>query len=184
MVNCLCVSTCGKSFVSSQTLCSHEQSCKTCGNKVKYRCGKCNKLFSTVYFLKLHEMVHSDVKRFKCGVCDQTFKRRSDCNRHVKEIHYGARNFKCHICDQCFSRKSSCSRHVEGHLGIRNYKCVKCDKSFRRYNHARRHEDVCRQNDVSVSDSFSDDGGSNITDDGVTNDEQADVTDTDRFTSF
>ena len=63
MVYCLCVSTCGKAFASSQTLCSHEQMCKTCGNMVKYRCGKCSKLFSTTAVLK--QQVHSDMRKFK-----------------------------------------------------------------------------------------------------------------------
>ena len=170
MVHCLCVSACGKSFASIRKLYNHEQKCKTCTRMARYRCDKCSKMFSTVKILKEHGLVHSDVRKFKCHLCDRTFKSNSSCNRHVKE-HSDVRNFQCHVCDRRFHQKSSCNRHVEGHFGIKNFQCTVCDRSFAHYQNAHRHEEICRQKDVYVSDSYSDNGLSDLTD----NEEKDDV---------
>ena len=170
MVNCLCVSTCGKTFASRRKLLYHEQRCKTCNGVAKFRCGKCGKLFLTPIALKEHEVVHSDVRKFKCHICDKTYKRRSDCSRHVKEIHLG-RHFECHICDRRFNRKSSCNRHVEGHFGIKNFNCMKCDRFFAHYHNALSHEEICCKNATPVTHCASDSGESDMTDIEVSDDE-------------
>ena len=169
MVNCLCVSTCGKAFASNRKLCYHQNRCKTCQHTAKYRCGKCSKMFSTPHRLKEHQLVHSDVRRFSCGLCDKSFKRKVNLKQHVL-THIFTRNFKCHICDRRFNRKDNFTRHLEGHFGIKSFKCTVCDRGFAQYTAARRHEENCRQNNVSVSDSSSDDdddGELNVADNGL-----------------
>ena len=183
MVNCLCVSTCGRAFASRRTLLSHEQICKTCSRLVKYRCGTCGKLFSSIAYLKRHDVVHSKVRKFDCGLCDKSFKRRDHLNRHVVE-HSDLRRFTCDICDHSFKRKDDCVRHMERHLGIKNYKCMKCDRSFAGFSNAQSHENNCCvkiQQDVSGSDSHGDDGGLHLIDIEVSDDEQMDGNDTDRL---
>ena len=170
MVNCLCVSTCGKSFASWRKLCYHQKRCNTCGNTVRYRCGKCSKMFSSPRHLKEHQVVHSDVRKFRCRICDKSFKYKSDCTRHVK-AHSGVQDFQCHICGRRFSRQSSCNRHVEGHFGFKNFKCTVCDRGFAEYSTAQAHEEVCRQNATPVTNCVSDFGESDMTDIEVCDDE-------------
>ena len=157
MVNCLCVSTCGKAFASNRNLCSHQKRCHTCRHMVKYRCGKCSKMFSTPHLLNRHQVVHSDVRKFRCHICDKSFKYKPDCTRHVRS-HSGVQDYQCHICGRRFNRKYHCNRHVDGHFGIKNFKCTVCDKGFAEYSTARCHEDNCCRNGVSVSDSSDSDG--------------------------
>ena len=152
MVNCLCVSTCGKAFASWRKLCYHQKRCNTCGHTANYRCGKCSKMFSSPQHLNRHQVAHSDVRKFRCHVCDKLFKYKIDCKRHV-EAHSGAQNFQCHICGRRFNRDSSCNRHVEGHFGFKNFKCAVCDRSFAEYHRAQIHEKTCCRNGVSASDS-------------------------------
>ena len=67
-----------------------------------------------------------------------------------------------------FNRDSNCNRHVEAHFGFKNFKCTVCDRGFAQYTAARRHEENCRQNNVSGSDSSSDeDGELNVADNGL-----------------
>ena len=86
--------------------------------------------------------------------------------------HSDVRNFECQICKRSFKWKSDCIRHEEEHLGVKNFKCIKCGKSFSRHYNAQFHENNCCQKDVSVSDSYSDDGLSDLTDNGVCDDEK------------
>ena len=170
MVNCLCVSQCGKAFASNRKLCYHQNRCKTCQHTAKYRCGKCSKMFSTPRQLKEHQVAHSDVRKFRCHICDKSFKRKWNYILHMKSVHSDVKNFQCHVCGRRFNRDSSCNRHVETHFGIKNFKCTVCDRSFLRYEHARRHEENCRQNNVCGSDSSSDDddGELDLADNGLT----------------
>ena len=174
MVNCLCVSACGRASASRRALLDHEKICKTCCRVVKYRCGKCEKMFSTVGYLKRHEVLHSNVRKYVCGLCDKSLKRRDHLNRHVVE-HSDVRKFPCHICDRRFKRKGDCIRHVERHLGIKNFQCMKCCRGFAQYSNARRHEEICRKNSAPVSDCCSGTEETDLTNNQVSDDEQMDA---------
>ena len=150
MVNCLCVSACGKTFASSRKLCYHEKMCKTCGFMVKYRCEKCCKLFSTVKCLKQHQLVHSDVRKFKCHICDKSFKRKDHLNKHELS-HSKERKFKCGICEKAFTQSGNRNIHVDNHFGVKSYRCMKCDKGFAQYSNARCHEETCRKTSTTVN---------------------------------
>ena len=171
MVHCLCVSTCGRASASRRTLLNHEKICKTCRRAVKYRCGKCGKLFSSITYLKQHEMVHSDVRDFKSGLCDKSFKFKGHLKQHGL-VHSKERNFKCGICDKAFAQVGNRNVHELIHLGVKNYKCVKCDKPFAHYYNTLRHEKICCKNATPVSDCSSVSGESDMTDIEVGEDEK------------
>ena len=42
----------------------------------KYQCPVCGKMSSTSSNLKVHMVIHSNAKPFKCPQCDMTFKRK------------------------------------------------------------------------------------------------------------
>ena len=174
MVNCLCVSACGRASASKRKLLDHEKICKTCRRAVKYRCRKCGKLFSSITYLKQHEIEHLNVRKFKCHICDKSFKRSGDCNRHVKE-HSDVRNFRCLLCDETFKRNDCCIRHVERHLGIKSFQCMKCCRGFAQYSNARRHEEICCKNAAPVSHCSSGSGESDLTNNEVSDDEKMDA---------
>lgn len=49
---------------------------------------------------------------YACGICDGTFKRPQDLNRHLRSVH-GPRIHICLACQRTFSRKDSLNRHQE-----------------------------------------------------------------------
>ena len=116
-------------------------------------------------------MVHSDVRDFRCGICDKSFKCRGHLKQHGR-VHEDVRNFRCHVCDGTFKRKGDCIRHIEGHLGDKNYNCTKCGKGFARYYVARNHEGICCKNATPVSDCCSSDEELDLVDSGVSGDEK------------
>jgi KRAB domain-containing zinc finger protein len=52
-----------------------------------HSCLTCGKKFTTLKFLRLHQARHTAEKKFRCAVCDASFKVRSDLTRHSKRIH-------------------------------------------------------------------------------------------------
>ena len=110
MVYCLCVSTCGKTFANWRKLCYHQQTCRTCGDMVKYRCGECNKYLTD---RNRHvDVLHMGVRNFKCHICDRCFARKNECIRHM-ETHLAIRNFGCVKCGGGFFRYEEALHHEE-----------------------------------------------------------------------
>ncbi|KAF7669286.1 hypothetical protein LDENG_00203020 [Lucifuga dentata] len=80
-------------------------------HKVKLPCGKCKKLFSSTWFLHLHELrVHSGEKRLlACPTegCNKRFTRRFNLESHVLGDHEGKKPFSCAYdgCGKSFAMK-------------------------------------------------------------------------------
>lgn len=49
-----------------------------------WTCSVCSKVFRKKFNLESHMAIHSDERRFGCGMCDLAFARASDRNRHEK----------------------------------------------------------------------------------------------------
>jgi len=49
-----------------------------------YVCSECPKRFCTAHELRLHHLVHSDVKRFCCSLCNEFFKHPQTVVKHFK----------------------------------------------------------------------------------------------------
>jgi len=50
-----------------------------------YVCSECPKRFCTSRELRRHHLVHSDVKRFSCGLCDKSFKHPGTVVKHFEK---------------------------------------------------------------------------------------------------
>lgn len=112
-----------------------------------YRCGFCNKGFSTNFYLKQHERIHNGQKPYKCPMCDHSFKQLSHVQQHVR-THTGVRPYKCHWpgCGKAFLQQSHLKSHIARHSpkpnnGVRPYKChwPDCEKSFAQISNLKSH---------------------------------------------
>ena len=73
---------------------------------------ECGKWFSKTYNLKVHQLVHNDVKPFKCPNCTHSFKQLAHLNRHSKT--HPPKNgsyFTCTVCSVSFSKLSDLTKH-------------------------------------------------------------------------
>jgi len=98
------------------------------------------KIFGRKPSLSKHtKIVHEDMKRFPCDLCN--FKsyfhsdiRRHielDIRRHVEQFHEKIQNFKCKICQKCFCLKFALTSHTnQVHLNLRPFKCLVCSQHF------------------------------------------------------
>ena len=66
--------------------------------RTSFRCGECRKEFSSRSALKMHAVVHSGEKPFKCDQCFSAFGYASNLQHHKKSIHAGGRAHNCEIC--------------------------------------------------------------------------------------
>uniref|UniRef100_A0A183C6K3 Zinc finger protein n=1 Tax=Globodera pallida TaxID=36090 RepID=A0A183C6K3_GLOPA len=67
--------------------------------------------------LKMHSLVHSGVRPFKCDICDKRFHQSSGLKVHSL-VHSGVRPFKCDICKKRFQRSGHLRRHSLIHSGV------------------------------------------------------------------
>ena len=79
----------------------------------------------------------------KCNICEQTFSRKLERDRHVKEVHTGEGRVKCPECDITFSRKETMLRHRDtSHASSSSsFKCDICHKTFPQQRNLERHRD-------------------------------------------
>ena len=54
----------------------------------------------------------SGEKSFKCSICDSTFSKKLDVNRHIDSVHEGKRPYKCSFCNISFGIKQNLTRHI------------------------------------------------------------------------
>ncbi|XP_036321265.1 LOW QUALITY PROTEIN: zinc finger protein weckle-like [Rhagoletis pomonella] len=73
-------------------------------------CPECGLSLNTRRTLKMHMIVHSDAKRYKCDFCPTAFKRAKALKNHLI-LHTGMRPYKCNFCEKTFSNGSNCRSH-------------------------------------------------------------------------
>mmetsp|Transcript_5661 Transcript_5661/g.15131 ORF Transcript_5661/g.15131 Transcript_5661/m.15131 type:complete len:256 (+) Transcript_5661:63-830(+) len=68
---------------------------------------------------------------FECHMCRHVFARRSNLNKHLKQVHEGVRPHGCEQCGLRFGQKASLSKHISVvHDKIKGYHCTQCNASF------------------------------------------------------
>lgn len=76
--------------------------------------------------MSLPVVVMSDKFNMACKYCSQTFKNRSDLEKHTK-IHMNNGNLKCNICDEVFETNGILAEHKLTHCKIQQgNECVLC----------------------------------------------------------
>lgn len=85
----------------------------------KFQCSheSCLKRFATENRLNSHLAVHRMEKPFCCALCNASFKRASDRNRHILAKHTKHKSISCGLCRKKYSRKDALTRHLNGKDG-------------------------------------------------------------------
>ncbi|KAM9399588.1 uncharacterized protein ACWYII_031692 isoform 2-T2 [Salvelinus alpinus] len=112
----------------------------TSGNSKEKRflCMFCNKGFSCLQKVEIHQRVHTGEKPFSCTQCQMRFAQTGDLKRHQR-VHTGEKPFGCHLCRASFSHSSSLKRHQRVHTGEKPYSCPQCEKRFSHQHHLKIH---------------------------------------------
>ena len=106
-----------------------------------YSCKVCNKAFNRKQKLVIHERIHTGERPFSCRVCNKAFTSSSNLVEHER-IHTGERRFSCEICNKSFTNKSSLVRHERVHTGERPFSCKVCNKAFTSSSNLVEHERI------------------------------------------
>lgn len=54
---------------------------------------------------------------FRCGHCQRLFSTKGNLARHIQATHVGGRTFPCHLCGKEFKRKEDRKTHFRVHTG-------------------------------------------------------------------
>ncbi|XP_028142822.1 zinc finger protein 27-like [Diabrotica virgifera virgifera] len=95
----------------------------------KFTCKSCPKAFKTRKDLKLHGMVHKNIKSFSCKICQKQFKFKQQMRGHYR-LHENMLAFECDVCNKKFKLKQQLDNHMKSHNEA-PFNCIFCDKAFK-----------------------------------------------------
>ncbi|XP_074543325.1 uncharacterized protein LOC141803261 [Halichoeres trimaculatus] len=94
-----------------------------------FSCSVCNKTFPRQSDLDKHISFHTGERPFKCPICGAGFTAVSPLNQHLK-IHTGEKPFTCTVCNTGFNRRYNLDIHMRGHTGEKPFSCQICGRRF------------------------------------------------------
>lgn len=147
-------SVCGKSFLSPGNLRSH---LTVHQNEKLFSCEHCNAKFKSKGSLRCHRSVHFE-KSFECQICLMKFRTNSLLSLH-KVKHSDEKKYSCGYCDNSYKRKDALKIHGEKsfilmrrklieiflnfleytHTGEKPFQCLFCAKNFNNNPNRRKH---------------------------------------------
>ena len=87
-------------------------------------CQICRNTFLSQERLKAHLTLHTEEKRFICGVCSRKFKTGSSLAMHRCGV------FECDVCCKTFTSNNHLTTHQRTHTGQKPFICDHCGKGF------------------------------------------------------
>ncbi|XP_012154977.1 zinc finger and SCAN domain-containing protein 12 isoform X2 [Ceratitis capitata] len=136
--NYLC-SFCPRVLLSKGGLAQHEAKQHLKIEPDLNQCPFCGKTFKRDYLGKHMDVVHNEVRKFKCNICGRMFKTQHVAARHRLLHNSKDHNFSCSVCNKRFTEKSALNVHMRLHTGEMPFSCNICEKRFRIRGHLTYH---------------------------------------------
>nr|CAD7265638.1 unnamed protein product [Timema shepardi] len=102
-------------------------------DKIFYSCIHCDRSFSKIGHLSLHEKGHIEEKPHVCRECGKCFKFKGNLNRH-SIVHSDTSPYHCKVCDKSFTARHHFSNHSLLHSDAPTCKCDVCGRYFKLHN--------------------------------------------------
>ncbi|XP_005096459.2 zinc finger protein 423 [Aplysia californica] len=97
-----------------------------------HNCRFCEKAFSKLGHLRLHEQTHAAHMPYKCQHCPRLFRHKKSRERHEK-LHSSDRKYKCQTCGVGYSRSDHLRNHMKSHDLMENDEGFKCPVCLQNY---------------------------------------------------
>uniref|UniRef100_A0A224Z602 Zinc finger protein zfat n=1 Tax=Rhipicephalus zambeziensis TaxID=60191 RepID=A0A224Z602_9ACAR len=92
-----------------------------------FSCNVCKKVFKTQSHMRLHCLIHTDLKPFTCHQCDFSTNAKGNLYTHMRK-HTG-NYFKCSRCDFRSCNRSHMAEHEATHSSVRQ-RCELCSNDY------------------------------------------------------
>ncbi|XP_077502473.1 uncharacterized protein LOC144113334 isoform X2 [Amblyomma americanum] len=92
-----------------------------------FSCNVCKKVFKTQSHMRLHCLIHTDLKPFTCHQCDFSTNAKGNLYTHMRK-HTG-NYFKCSLCDFRSCNRSHMAEHEATHSTVRQ-RCELCSNDY------------------------------------------------------
>ena len=72
------------------------------------------------------------VEKFYCSLCKYEVSRKSDLQKHIKNVHEGKKDHKCQNCGKEYTEKKNLRQHIKRVHGdnVRDKQCTRCGTLF------------------------------------------------------
>lgn len=99
-----------------------------------FKCMLCEKSFKLGCDLRIHMNCHNDVRKYACEICNKTFRMHSHLANH-RETHATENTLECEECGLMFKTTVTLKSHIRQiHTQDHEYKCTVCNRGFYRKN--------------------------------------------------
>ncbi|CAH2292667.1 zinc finger 341 isoform X1 [Pelobates cultripes] len=133
---------------TSQKLDQFLEHIKTHQEEMTYRCHLCNKDFTSLYEMSIHQYSHSllpqiapkkEMTVYKCLKCMSKYSTPEALEQHVQTATH---SYPCPHCQKVFPCERYLRRHMPTHGGGGRFKCQVCKKLFRREHYLKLHSHI------------------------------------------